>query len=110
MGEQVYRTLPDIRSDRYVWGRQLIMNESDEITGEVEKLLTTACGLGIYEAAGLCRELGGLPVPAHIDKSSYSAISVLGVLPEDLGFSIVEAARPHKLLPMQTAGLLPEGP
>lgn len=108
MSDIIYKALPDFKADRYIWGQQLIMNENDEIVGEVEKLLTNACSLDIYDATKLCRDLGGYAIPAHIEKSSYSITSVLGMVPPDLGFSVVEAHMPHKLEPMMELGTVPK--
>ena len=36
--------------------------------------------------------LGGVPVPAHVDKSSYSVISSLGMIPPELGAKTVEVS------------------
>ena len=38
------------------------------------------------------RALGGVPVPAHVDKSSYSVISSLGMIPPELGAKTVEVS------------------
>ena len=47
-------------------------------------------------------EVGGVAVPAHLDRSSYSALSNLGMLP-DIGFNTVEVSK--KTLPENYAYL-----
>lgn len=73
-----------------IFGRQLYMNEMDEVVGEEENLLVSASGLDIYDVVRLAKECGGVAVPAHIDRSSYSLLSNLGFLPPDLEISAVE--------------------
>lgn len=109
MGEAVYRELPEMPYDPTVWGRQLICDAEDEVTGTVDKLLTAACGLDIYRAKALCEELGGVAVPAHADKDSYSLLSVLGFCPDDLHFEVIELAHPEAYAQYVQRGLLPGG-
>ncbi len=93
MGEFIYQHMQGVKNDPEIFGRQLVMNENDEIVGEEEKLLVNAVNLDIYEVSAAAKSRGGLFVPAHIDKSSYSITSNLGFLPPDLvvdGLEITE--------------------
>ena len=108
-GAMLYAALPAFPYDESVWGRQLVMDESDEIIGTVDKLLTGAVSLNIYEVKAACEALGGVAVPAHVEKDSYSVLSVLGFLPEDLPFGAIEAKHPEKLAPLLEKGFLPPG-
>lgn len=110
MGQVLQAYLPDIPYSRDIWGRQLVMNEEDEILWEAPHLLTTAVTLDIYEVKRLCEERGGIAVPAHVDKDSTSLLSVLGFAPEDLPFQAYEVARPeHTLQQLVERGCLPGG-
>lgn len=90
MSEFIYKHLPVLKNDPEIFGRQLIMNEEDEIIDFEEKLLVNAIDLDIYEVAAETKKRGGLFVPAHIDKSSYSITSNLGFMPPDLMVDGVE--------------------
>lgn len=110
MGRLVWENLPAFPYDRDIWGAQKIMDAEDNCTGECEKLLTAACALDIYQLTAACRELGGIPVPAHVDKDSTSLLSVLGFAPEDLPFEAYEVKRPeHTLAALVDSGRLPAG-
>lgn len=76
-----------------IFGEQAYMNEQDEITGYEPHLLTAALSCSIYDAAPVVREIGGVIVPAHVDKTAYSIISNLGMVPADLNFSTVEISK-----------------
>ena len=76
--------------DPLMFGRQLIMDENDEITGEREELLISSIDLSIDEIVPEVRRLGGVAVPAHIDRPSFSIISQLGFIPPELGFKTFE--------------------
>lgn len=108
MGRQIYDTLPDFAYDRNIWGAQLVMDENDQILEELPKLLSSASDMDIYEMKRRCEALGGIAVPAHVDKDSTSLLSVLGFAPEDLPFEAYEVRRPeHSLQKLLADGRLP---
>lgn len=110
MGRVLYQSLPDFPYDRAIWGRQLVMDEDDNILEEPGRLLTAATTLDLYEMKALCDALGGIAVPAHIDKESTSLLSVLGFAPEDIQFQAYEIARPeHTLDKLVASGRFPAG-
>lgn len=90
MGEYVKNHLPPIKNREEIFGEQLLMDFEDNIVGKEESLLVTATELDIFSVVKRVRELGGVAVPAHIDRSSYSVLSNLGVIPEELLFKTVE--------------------
>ena len=91
--DYVYARLPDIPNKSGFFGEQLIINEADEITGTEDKLLITASDIGIYEVRVLLKELGGIAIPAHVDRSSFSLLTNLGFYDRSLGFDILEFSK-----------------
>ncbi len=81
-----------IRNRAEIYGRQVIMNENDEETGEVEHLLLPATEIGILHAYSLVKGFSGVCYPAHIDRDSLSILSVLGEIDAECGFKTVEVA------------------
>ncbi len=106
-GEMLYQALPDFPYDPAVWGKQLVMDENDVVIDTVDKLLTGAVSMDIYAVKAACEALGGIAVPAHVEKDSYSLLAVLGFVPDDLSFCAFEAKHPEKLVPLIARGLLP---
>lgn len=88
--EYVLSAAPKIKNRPDIFGEQLIMNEADEIIGTQELLLTAASGISIENSVELVSEYGGFCYPAHIDRSSYSVISNLGMITEEMDFRAVE--------------------
>jgi len=82
-----------IKNREDIFGEQWIMDVADMPVKKVEHLLTTATTLDLYSCVSLVRELGGVPVPAHVDRSSYSIVSNLGSIPHDLNFNTLELSR-----------------
>ena len=79
-----------IRNNSCLFGHQWIMDERDEIIGEKQQSLLTSLSISFDDTIELIRKHGGLPVPAHINKPSYSVLSQLGFLPPDLGLTLLE--------------------
>ena len=73
-----------------IFGNQRILNERDEIVGEKVQSLLTSLSLSLDDAVALVRRYGGVPVPAHINRPSYSVLSQLGFLPPSLHLSLLE--------------------
>ena len=99
--EYVYKRLPDIKNKPDLFGEQLIMDENDHITGMESKLLISATDIGIYEVGALVDKLGGVAIPAHINRTSFSILSNLGFYDATLGFNVVEFsidAEPGKIV------------
>ena len=86
----VKAAMSGIKNKPEIFGNQYFMDENDEITGEEENLLVSATTLDIFEVFRLVKEAGGIALPAHIDRSSYSVISNLGDIPSDLPVDIIE--------------------
>jgi hypothetical protein len=89
----IEKNLPDIKNDSSKFGHQVVVDENDEILQEVEHLLISALGVGINEVEEKVHLLGGLFIPAHVDRPRYSILSQLGFIPKDLKFDALEVFR-----------------
>jgi PHP family Zn ribbon phosphoesterase len=85
--------LPPIKNDEEKFGYQLIINEDEEILGNEEYLLINAIKKSINEVADEVERLGGIFIPAHIDKMQNSVLSQLGFLPPDLKVNALELSK-----------------
>lgn len=92
LGEALYNALPDIPNNEGFFGRQLILDENDEIMGRADKLLISALPYSIDECVRMIRAHGGFAVPAHINKGANSILNNLGFLPQNLCFTALEVA------------------
>ncbi len=96
-GKYASANMPAIKNRVDIFGNQCVINSEDEVVGEIDNLLSTACFLDVFSVVNKIRELGGVAIPAHVDKSSYSIISNLGFIPEDLIFSTLEVKFPGRV-------------
>lgn len=88
--QYVYEKLPQRKNRPKAFGNQYVMDENDEIILEEPQLLSFGADIGIYETKKLLEDFGGLAVPAHIDRASYSLIGVMGLVDTEMGFSVYE--------------------
>lgn len=93
MTDWVYKAMPKRVNDPDTFGDQPVVTWDDDILEMEWRILAMACRRTIPEASEKCRELGGLYVAAHIDRSAFSVYSQLGALPEGDIFDAVELSR-----------------
>lgn len=88
--EYVKSTMPPIKNKPAVFGEQLICDENDDIIGQEDILLVTASGISTEKVVKKVAEYNGICYPAHIDRSSFSILSNLGIIDEYFGFKCAE--------------------
>ncbi len=88
--DYVKSTMPPIKNKPEIFGEQLIMDHLDNVLGEEEILLTTASGISIDDVVAEVSRFNGAVFPAHLDRSSYSVLSVLGFMYPEMNFKVAE--------------------
>lgn len=83
--EVFYRQLPfnDLKNRPEVFGEQLIVNSDDEVVGTEDRLLLQAVNAGEIEIRKLAEAYGGVAVPAHVDRTAFGMVAVLGAVPDE---------------------------
>lgn len=80
-------------NDETRFGVQAIVNEQGEVEGLNHQLLIGATDLAIDEIIHSIHRLGGLAIPAHIDRESFSILSQLGFISDHFHFDALEISR-----------------
>lgn len=91
--KKVYAALPDIKNRPDIFGEQLIMDSEDNVVGYEEKLLISPTSLSLNELFNVVADVGGLFIPAHVDRHSYSILTNLGFIPEELDIKNIEVSK-----------------
>lgn len=78
-------------------GYQVVVDEQENIIHEVEYWLHTALSVSVNELEKMVHSLGGIFIPAHIDRPRFSLTSQLGFVPEDLNADAFEIFNPQNL-------------
>lgn len=91
-GKMTREHLPPMKNRPEFFGRQLLMDENDNILGEETALLAGATDIPIHEVSALAASFGGVAYPAHIDRDAFSLLANLGLWDPDLGFPLAEVS------------------
>ena len=92
----VLEHLPEIPNDPEFFGDQPVVDEEGNILEFEERLLINSIDLSLNEIRSQVLERGGLFIPAHYDKESFSLISQLGFVPFDLEPDALEMGRKNQ--------------
>ena len=90
----VYARLLPVLNREEIFGRQLLIDEADEVCGQEPNLLISSADISFDSLWELVRSYGGVMFPAHIEKPANSLIANLGFVPPDSQFKTAEL---HKL-------------
>ncbi|MBR5809325.1 MAG: PHP domain-containing protein [Clostridia bacterium] len=90
---EVYKKLPDIKNRPEIFGEQAFMDKDDNITGYEEKLLISPARMSMNYLFDVVKSVGGIYIPAHVDRHSYSVLTNLGFIPDDIDIKNIEISR-----------------
>lgn len=88
--KEVRRKFSTVKNRPEIFGEQLLLDDSDNVTGHEDILLITASGISADDVLPICRHFGGTAFPAHADKPANGIIAILGTIPSQTGFSSAE--------------------
>ncbi len=89
----VYACLPALRNRDDLFGAQYVVDETGELVRQNDRLLLTAAAFPLEEAVARVRELGGLPIAAHVDRMANGFMTNLGFVPPGLELAALESRR-----------------
>jgi 3',5'-nucleoside bisphosphate phosphatase len=96
--------LPDRPNVPDFFGEQFIVDASGDFVRRETRLLLVSTSLELDFAAKQVHALGGLAIPAHVDRQAYGLIANLGLVPP--GFEALEISR--HLKPAEAIGRFPQ--
>jgi hypothetical protein len=83
-------TLPEQLNNVEFFGEQFVVDPTGEFVRREERLLLSSSSLSLEDAAEAVRKLGGLPIPAHVDRKANGLIPILGLVPAEVRFEALE--------------------
>ncbi len=81
MDAWIWQSLPRVRLDPDLYGDQPVVDEQEHILEMIDTLLTVASSYSLLVVEQKIHEMGGLFIPAHINREAFSVESQLGFLP-----------------------------
>ena len=85
--------MPRMENNAEFFGEQFVVDESGDFIRRETQLLSTSADLTLKEAVEQVSELGGLPIPAHVNRQVFGLFANLGFIPPDLPIPAVEISR-----------------
>ncbi len=76
-----------------VFGHQVVVDEEEMIIEEIENLLISGLDQSIDQVEEKVHSLGGMFIPAHIDRQRFSLFSQLGFVPPGLKAEALEISK-----------------
>lgn len=85
--------MPALQNDPEHFGDQFVVDETGDFVRRETRLLLASADIELGEAVEAVHALGGIAIPAHIDRKAYSLIQNLGLIPEGIAFDALEISR-----------------
>ncbi|MGC9521360.1 MAG: PHP domain-containing protein [Anaerolineae bacterium] len=104
----VDRWIPPLENDPERFGPQYVVDAKGDLVAEEPRLLQAPTTAGLETAARRVRELGGLAIPAHIDRPSNGLMPMLGIWPPELDVEAAEVS--YNMRPSQARREFPSLP
>ncbi len=102
----VDKVLPEIRNQADHFGEQFIVDETGDFISSEERLLLTSADITLRDAWKEVMRIGGLFVPAHVNRQAFGLIANLGFVPEDISIEALEISR--HITPEEAAKKFPQ--
>ncbi len=93
--EVVDQRLPAIPNQADHFGEQFVVDASGEYIRSEGRLLINSVQISIDELVMQVHQLGGLAIPAHVDRQAFGLIANLGFVPPELEVDALEISRFH---------------
>lgn len=103
--QRVDGALPPLLNDAEHFGGQFVVDESGEFIREHTPLLLTSTAFSVEEVVTQVNALGGLAIPCHVDRPSFSLLANLGFVPPQLPVLALEISA--RLTPAQARAQFP---
>ncbi|NPV77689.1 MAG: PHP domain-containing protein [Anaerolineae bacterium] len=91
--KEVDLALPEISNRPDFFGEQFIVDETGDFIQSEDRLLITSTRLTLRQAWEKVDRLGGLFIPAHVNRKTFGLIENLGLVPEDIPILALEISR-----------------
>ncbi len=102
----VDQALPEIENRPDFFGEQFVVDETGDFIRRENRLLLSSAELTIKDAWEHVNALGGLLIPAHVNRKMFGLLEILGLVPTDFPIEALEISR--HLKPSQATQAFPQ--
>lgn len=89
----VTETLPPIKNEAEHFGEQFVVDDTGDFIRREEQLLLVSSSLSLNEAWKFVNDLGGLFIPAHVNRKAFGLLESLGLVPTDIQIEALEISK-----------------
>jgi 3',5'-nucleoside bisphosphate phosphatase len=90
---EVDRSLPPLENNIELFGEQFVVDHEGEFLRREHQLLLTSTKLSIDDIYDKVTALGGLAIPAHVDRKAFGLFANLGLISPDWPVAALEISR-----------------
>lgn len=90
---EVNAALPNLPNQSMFFGEQFVVDETGQYLRTEVRLLSTATRFSIDEVFEHVHALGGIVIPAHVERTSYGLFPTLGLISEKWHVLAIEISR-----------------
>jgi 3',5'-nucleoside bisphosphate phosphatase len=91
--EQVSNALPDLPNQPEFFGEQFVVNETGDFIRSEPRLLLTSTNFSIDDVFDRVSAMGGVVIPAHVERFSFGLFPTLGLISEKWQLLALEISR-----------------
>ncbi len=77
-------SLPTLQNNPDLFGEQFVVDETGDFLFREDRLLISSSKLTIKSALEHVQVLGGIVIPAHVNRKAFGLLPTLGLIPEEL--------------------------
>jgi PHP family Zn ribbon phosphoesterase len=103
--KEVDASLPELPNEPEFFGEQFVVDETGEFVRSEPRLLLTSSGFSIEEIFERVRALGGIVIPAHVERFSFGLFPTLGLISENWNLIALEISR--QITPQRAREMFP---
>ena len=89
--------LPNIPNNIDFFGEQFVVDETGDFIRREERLLLSSVDASLFEGWQEVHRLGGLYIPANVNRTANGLLALLGFVPDDFPVEALEISRHVKL-------------
>ncbi len=89
----VDKTLPPLENRVDFFGEQFVVDETGDFIRRETRLLLTSSSLSFDDSCSKVHALGGLFIPAHVDRKAFGLFAALGFVPDNAAVDALELSR-----------------
>ncbi len=92
-------SMPPLQNNPDLFGEQFVVDETGDFIRREDRLLLTSSSLSIKNACSHVQALGGMLIPAHVNRKAFGLLPTLGLIPEELEHTTAMEISRHISIP-----------